>query len=213
MTNIFASSEKISRKAELFDLAVRALSDQGFKVERVERSGKSSVRRITKGGKSQVATIRTSQDCWIAFPRNEQDTGWNTLDDADVVIAASVDDRDTPRFANIHLIPADEMRKRFDRARAAKLKAGHVIPEKRGVWLSLYKQEANEPVNLVGAGVGRQYPPIARFELVADEEASLRTEDISPQPAGARFTIADAKKKLAAFYDVPEFAITITISH
>src|SRR5215211_6733142 len=121
MTNIFSHPEKASRKTELFALAIRALADRGYKVERIDRSGKASVRRIIKGGKSQVATIRTSQDGWIAFPRNEGDTGWNTLDGADVVIAASVDDKETPRFANIHLIPAVEMRKRFDRARDAKL--------------------------------------------------------------------------------------------
>jgi hypothetical protein len=212
MTNIFAAPEKNLRKNELFDLALQALSEQDYLVERVKGSGKSSLRRITKGGKSQIATIRTSQDCWIAFPRNENDVGWSTLEDADVVVAASVDDKYEPRFANIHLIPANEMRKRFDRARDAKLRAGHVIPERRGVWLSLYKQEANEPVNLVGAGAGIQYPPIARYELDTEENSS-DTEEVPPPPVQERFTIADAKRKLAAFYDVPESAITITISH
>jgi hypothetical protein len=216
MPNIFAVPEKGLRKTQLFDLALQALAEQGYLVERVRGSGKSSLRRITKDGRSQIATIRTSQDCWIAFPRNENDVGWSTLEDADVVVATSVDDKYEPRFANIHLIPADEMRKRFDRARDAKLAAGHVIPEKRGVWLSLYKQEANEPVNLVGAGAGIQYPPVARFELEAGEEIADAEEVSSPPvspPVGERFTITDAKKKLAAFYDVPESAITITISH
>jgi hypothetical protein len=216
MTNIFAAPEKSARKTQLFDLALQALAEHDYLVERVKGSGKSSLRRITKGGKSQIATIRTSQDCWIAFPRNENDVGWNTLDDADVVVAVSVDDKYEPRFANIHLIPADEMRKRYDRARDAKLRAGHVIPEKRGVWLSLYKQEANQPVNLVGAGAGIEYPPIAQYELELGEEIADAEEVASPpvSPAvGERFTIADAKKKLSAFYDVPESAITITISH
>lgn len=212
MTNIFGTPEKRSRKTELFELALQALSQQGYATNRVKGSGKSSVRRITKDGESQVVTIRTSQDCWIAFPRNDNDDGWSTLENADIVIAASVDNKDDPRFANIHLIPADEVRKRFDRARAAKLKAGHVIPEKRGVWLSLYKHEANEPVNLVGAGVGIQYPPIARFPL-GEDYAAAEPDDIAPSPPQERFTIADAKKKLAAFYDVPESAIIITISH
>lgn len=209
MTDIFAKPEKLSRKTELFELAMQALKENGYKVERVEGSSKSSIRRITKGGKSQVATIRTSQDTWLAFPRNEENTAWATLELADVVIAASVDSRETPRFANIHLIPADEMRARFDRARDARKKAGHVIPERRGVWISLYKQETNDPVSLVGAGAGLKYPPLARYAL--GEDRAITVEE--PVQDTERFTIADAKKKLAAFYDVPETAITITISH
>jgi hypothetical protein len=210
MTDIFGRPEKLSRKTELYDLALLALRELGYTVERVEGSRKSSVRRITKNGKSQIVTIRTSQDTWIAFPRNDDDTAWEPLSEVDVVVAASVDDKDDPKFACIHLIPAREMVERFDRARNAKKKAGHVIPEKRGVWLSLYKEEASEPVNLVGAGAGLKHPPIAKYELGAfHASVEKETAELSPE----RFTIAEAKKKLAAFYDVPESAITITISH
>ena len=81
MTDVFKEPEKLSRKTELFEIAVDALKDQGYTVERIARVGKSSIRKITKNGKSQVATIRTSQDTWIAFPRNDTDTGWGTLED------------------------------------------------------------------------------------------------------------------------------------
>lgn len=206
MTNIFKDPEKGSRKTELFDIAVKALQDNGYKVERIERIGKSSIRRISKNGKSQIATIRTSQDTWIAFPRNDKDTGWKTLEDADVVVAASVDNRHDPRFAKIHIIPADNMRARFDKAREARLKAGNTIPHGRGVWLSIYDKEQREPVNLVGGGVGLEFPAIATVPLGEGVPAV-------PVFASERFTIADAKRKLAVFYDVPEEAITITITH
>jgi hypothetical protein len=72
---------------------------------------------LTKGGKTKLISIRTSQSTWIAFPRDEKDEKWGTLSDVDAVVAAWVDDAETPRFAQVHLIPGDEMRDRFDRAR------------------------------------------------------------------------------------------------
>src|SRR5215475_5360956 len=102
MTNIFGSSEKASMKTHLFDIGVKALENAGFDVERVQGSGKSSVRRISKGSTSKIVSIRTSQDTWIAFPRTEKDKGWRTLDEVDAVVAVSVDDRQTPKFAKVH---------------------------------------------------------------------------------------------------------------
>lgn len=214
MTNIYGDPKKHVRKVELFDIAVQELQNAGYTVGRIPRSGKSSLRLLTKDRKSVVATIRTTQDTWIAFPRNDDDTAWNTLKEAEVVVAASVDDRDNPRNANIHIIPADEMRARFDRSREAKIKAGHVMPKGRGVWLSLYDKEANHPVSHVGAGAGIAYPPIATVPLDGTGQApETKVQPPIQTSTQERFTIADAKRKLAAFYEVPEAAITITISN
>jgi hypothetical protein len=60
---------------------------------------------LTKGGKTKLISIRTSQSTWIAFPRDEKDEKWGTLSDVDAVVAAWVDDAETPRFAQVHLIP------------------------------------------------------------------------------------------------------------
>jgi hypothetical protein len=79
MQNVFGRPEKASMKIHLFDIGVSILEKTGWKVERVQGSGKSSVRRITKGTVSKVVSIRTTQDTWIAFPRTEKDGGWRTL--------------------------------------------------------------------------------------------------------------------------------------
>jgi len=92
-------------KSALFGAAIAALESDGWKVEKVAGSGKSSVRRITKGKDSKVVSIRTTQDRSIAFPRIEGDKSWRTLDEVDAVVAASVDDKESPHFANIHLLP------------------------------------------------------------------------------------------------------------
>ena len=78
-----------------------------------------------------------------------------------------------------------------------------------GVWLSLYHQEAKDPVRRVGAGAGLKHPPIARVPLseVNEEDADLV---LPPQPAGD-LTIAEAKERLAAAFGVDPASVKVTI--
>jgi hypothetical protein len=215
MTNVSETPEKVAIRYELFRIAVEALEKQGWNVERIARSGKSSVRRITKGKTTKTISIRTTQDKWIAFPRNRKDDAWATLADVDYVVAASVDDRDNPRFAHVHMIEGDEMRARFDRAYAARKKAGHVVPNGRGVWVSLYEKESNDPVSHVGAGAGLAHPAIAieplRGEATAKADEGLdHRQDVELEDGP--LTIAEAKRRLALSLGVNEADIKITIS-
>jgi hypothetical protein len=215
MTNVSATREKLSIRARLFRAAETALEKEGWKVERIPRSGKSSVRRIIKGKLQKTVSIRTSQDTWIAFPRTPDDRAWATLADVDYVVAASVDDRDNPQFAQVHLIEGNEMRARFDRAYAARKKAGYTLPIGRGIWLSLYEQESQDPVTLVGAGAGLDNPGIARLPLTG-QESDLTLEEADSQPLEdvkeAPLTIAQAKRRLALSLGVSEADIKITIN-
>jgi len=211
MTNIFGSSEKASMKAHLFDIGVKALENVGWKVERVQGSGKSSVRRISKGSASKIVSIRTTQDTWVAFPRTEKDKGWRTLDEVDAVVAVSVDDRHNPKFAKVHMIDGDDMRDRFNRAYAARKKAGHSIPVGRGVWVSLYLPEAQDPVSHIGAGAGLKFPAIATVPLNPDMIAAQAASDRDPQMEEAPLTIAEAKRRLAIALGVDPANIKITV--
>lgn len=217
MTNVYASPEKVSMKSHLFKTAVEALEGAGWKVERVPGSGKSSVRRITRGAESKVVSIRTTQDTWIAFPRLDDDSGWRTLDEVDAVVPVSVDDRDNPRFVNVHLVDGDEMRDRFNRAYAARKKAGHSIPIGRGVWVSLYLPEANDPPTHVGAGAGLKFKPIATVPLSPEVVATIDDQDDDAQPSApaideeAPLTIAEAKRRLAKAFGVDAASIKITV--
>src|SRR5271156_6771682 len=149
MTNIFSTPDKGPRRDQLFLIGLQALEREGWRVERIPGIGKSSVRRIARAGKSRKISIRTSQNTWIAFPRNKADNGWGTLSDVDVVLAVSVDDAQSPKFAQVHMIEADEMRLRFDRAYRARVAAGYSIQLGRGVWVSLYEFDAPDPVTHV----------------------------------------------------------------
>lgn len=173
MTNVFATKEKVDLRNMLFNLGVETLQEQGWKVERVPGSGKSSMRRISKDKESKVVSIRTSQDTYIAFPRDKDDKSWVTLGEVDAVVAVSVDDYYDPQFAQVHIIDGKEMRDRFDRAYAARLEAGHTIPLGRGVWVPLYIPDpADTPSNTpshVGGGAGLVHPPIKRVPLNSDD--------------------------------------------
>lgn len=218
MTNIFGTTKKGSMKTRLFQIAVDALGGDGWTVERIAGSGKSSVRRITKGDESKVVSIRTTQDMWIAFPRTEGDKSWRTLDEVDAVVPVSVDDKDDPKFAKVHIIDGDEVRARFNRAYEARKDAGHKIPIGRGVWVSLYLPEANDPVSHVGAGAGLKFPPIATVPLVpedASEEAAsgdeTKASSISTPSGEAHLSIAEAKRRLAETFGVDPSSIRITV--
>lgn len=218
MTNVSASPQKISRRRVLFERALQALEQDGWKIQKGSVGGKSSLRRMTKGGETKIVTIRTSQDAWIAFPRNEDNTGFSTLEEADYVVAASLDDKHAPKFVSIHLIPGDEMRDRFERAYAARHAAGHVFHEGRGLWLSLYDEDSFNPVSHVGGGAGLKFPAIARYALDDvslpddEEENELREPDeVAPPQPVARLTIAEAKRLLAESLGVEVSAIKITI--
>lgn len=210
MTDIFGSPQKGAMKTQLFQAGVNALERAGYAVERVQGSGKSSVRRIVKGKVSKVVSIRTTQDTWIAFPRTEHDKGWRTLDDVDLVVAVSVDDRHDPKFAKVHMLDGDEMRDRFNRAYAARKHAGHTIPIGRGVWVSLYIPEGRDPVSHVGAGAGLKTLPIATIPL--SDEVSLSVESVSDVENDCEpLSILEAKRRLAITLGVKPENIRITV--
>ncbi|MFG6081583.1 hypothetical protein ACEUZ9_002207 [Paracoccus litorisediminis] len=216
MTNIFGRPGKLTNKNFLFSAAVTALEGEGWKVEKIRGSGKGSVRRITRGGESKTVSIRTTQDTWIAFPRDAEDKVWSTLDGVDAVVAASVDDRYDPKFAQIHMLDGDDVRARFDRAYKARLDAGYQMTTGRGMWVSLYHREATEPVTQVGAGAGLATPPFARFAL-ADLAPMTRGDELDNdvdavgEQDEAPLTIAEAKRRLALTFGVDPESITIKI--
>jgi hypothetical protein len=226
MTNVSGTPKKLATRKGLFALAVKALEADGWTVSRVPRGGKASLRRITRGRETHKVSIRTSQDAWIAFPRTSDGAGWVTLDEVDFVVAASVDEKHNPTVARVHMIPGDDARSRFNRAYAARKKAKHTLPAGRGVWLSLYDEEAADPVTHVGAGMGIAHPAIAELDLirnslppsgdVADGVEEVDEDDLAasaPPTAEMPLTIPEAKRRLAAALGVPESAVKITIEH
>lgn len=210
MANVTATPEKKEIRIALVNAAVSALESQGWTVKKVKGTGRGRVRRITRGNESRLAVIRTTQDTWIAFPRNADDTEWVTLSEIDLVVASSVDDPSNPRFALVHLIEGDDMRDRFNRAYIARRAAGHTIPKGRGVWLSLYNEDGTSPVQRVGAGAGLKNPAIARIPLEQSNNAASEATDEAIRGT-VPLTIAEAKARLAKTFGVSPSDVKITI--
>lgn len=213
MTNIFKTPEKVSIKTKLFNCGVAALEQDGWKVERIPKVGKSSVRRIVREGENKVVTIRTTQDTYIAFPRNDDDTEWVTLSMVDMVVAVSVDDAENPRFAKVHFIDGDEMRDRFNRSYDARIAAGHTIGTGRGMWLGLYDPEQHDLPSHVGAGAGLAHPPVATFPLgdASDLQPAPSTSQSGFNLASAPLSISEARRLLAETFGVDPSNVEITI--
>lgn len=211
MTNVFGTPDKVATKARLFQIGINALEKEGWNVERIPKIGKSSVRRIKRGSQTKIVTIRTTQNTDIAFPRNDEDTDWNTLDMVDAVVAVSVDNPDHPRFANVHFIDGDDMRDRFNRAYAARKKAGHSIPIGRGVWLGLYLPDGDETLYHVGAGAGLTYPPIAVMPLEVATSTHVEEERSEVAVEDGPLSIAEARRRLAKTFGIEPGNVKIII--
>jgi hypothetical protein len=144
--------------------AKRGAKAQGYELERLPGRGLSNIWTIAKNGKTQRAAIRTTRDRWIAFPPLAKGTKWKTLDEVDSVIVASVDSKEEPENIEVFILPADEVRKRFDAAYAARVKAGLVLRDNFGMWvrLDLDKRDAHAAV---GSGIIEKYKRVAVFSI------------------------------------------------
>jgi hypothetical protein len=132
------------------------------------------------------------------------------LKDVDAVVAVSVDDREKPRFALVHMIDGNEMRDRFDRAYKARLKAGHTIPIGRGVWLPLYIEDST--ASHVGGGAGLAHPAISRVPLKLEElPTHIEPPEVNDKDKEPLLTLQEAKRRLAITLGVDPSNIKIII--
>lgn len=188
------------------------LEQAGWRVERIQGIGKSSVRRIVKGSERHTVSIRTTQDCWIAFPRKDDGSGWVTLDDVDYVVAVTVDDKNDPKEASVFMLEGDEMRDRFDRTYRARLDAGHSIPVGRGVWVSMFVAEDQNAPSTVGGGIALGKKPLLSVKLDSQIDAGeANSPSRSVEADDAPLTIADAKTRLAKSLGIDPEKIKIMI--
>jgi len=148
----------------MVNAALRAMEGQGYKLTRMPGRGLSNIWRMEKGGKVEVVAIRTTRDRWIAFPPLEGGKKWKTLDDVQHVLVAVVDSRDDPQAVDVHLIPADVVRQRFNASYKARVNNGHNMIDNYGMWVKL---DAGNPgvVSESGAGLALDYPAIASYSL------------------------------------------------
>ena len=225
MTNIYKTPEKKEIRDRLFNAALRALRERGWTTSRVSGAGRSSVRRIAKDGREVLVSIKTTQDRFIGFVPSEDGNSWETLDDVEMIIVASVDDSVPPRTALVHQFDAAEVQSRFDLTMKVRRASGIKDKESgRGPWLPLYKRDPTKP-RYAGGGLGLDFPPIARYALadlpakreIDSEIPAVGVKTPAPEkgskipPTSGSSVIAEAKRLIARGLNVPESAIRITI--
>lgn len=195
----------------LVDTALQALEEKGYRARKVPRKGRQNIWSIEQDGDEKLIAIRTSQDRWFAFPPLDGNH-WKTLDDVDLVVVATVDDKDHPRKAEVYLFPADEVRRRFNEAFAARVEAGRTGMSDFGMWVALDIHETGG-ANDVGSGIIESYPPISIIPLEIDTpeltaSSALATENsvISSHNAGqpnVQQALLKARREIATITGVP----------
>jgi hypothetical protein len=150
----------------LVGAAKAAAEAHGFKLTRIPGRGLSNIWLAEKDGVPLVASIRTTRDRWLAFPPLEGGTKWKTLDDVDLVIVASVDNKDAPKNIEVYVLSADDVRQRFNAAYAARKKAGHTQKDNFGMWVGLDVDQRKIAAS-VGSGLVEKHKPIAVYSIEA----------------------------------------------
>lgn len=209
LKKIYQKRNKRYTRRQLFNIGLEFLQRSGWTVEAVPGNRKHSIRRITQGENQRLVAICTTQAQKIAFTRDEASGKWKTLSEVDEVLIVSAGGDDAQRHANIHLVPGDDLRNRFDRAYEARRELGKLgqFP-KLGVWIPLYKDEDQRDSSLVGAGIGNAHPPIKRVRLKA-------TNDIGGHPGkdgpNSPISIAEAKRRIALGLDIDQRYVRVMI--
>lgn len=196
MANLLDGHSETVKWRLLVDAAKAAVTAQGFSLSRVPGRGLSNIWNITKDGKTRVASIRTTRDRWIAFPPLHGGAKWKTLDDVQTVIVAAVDSKDDPENVEVYIFPADEVRKRFNAAYAARNKEGLTIKDNFGMWVSLDRDDRGLAAS-VGSGILDHYKRVAAYsisDLLSEnphEDAVAEELEQYPPEAGGSTTIAE----------------------
>jgi hypothetical protein len=127
---------------------------------------------------------------------------WKTLDEVDVVVIATVDQKDDPQKVAVHIFDRDEVRTRFAAAYKARVKAGILPKDDFGMWINGDPDDRGIPGS-VGAGLFAVRPPIAIYnvqELLKPQASDASVEisagpiESAPPASSLGGTIADVLK-------------------
>ena len=171
----------------LVDAAKQAAEEQGYALKRVPGRGLSNIWSMEKDGKKHLASIRTTRDRWIAFPPLNGGAKWKTLDEVELVVVAAVDSKEEPENIEVYIFPADEIRKRFNAAYAARIEAGHAIRDNFGMWVGL-DPDLRRVASSVGSGIVEHHIRVAMYSIDA-----LLSAKLGPPPYGEDGAAIDQK--------------------
>ncbi len=216
MDNEFLKLSNTQSWRTLVDVSRESVKKAGYELERQPGRGRSNVYMVKKGGKEQLASIRTTKDRWIAFPPLKDK--WKTLDDVELVIISAVDDVEDPKNAEVYILPADEVRDRFNASYRARISSGQKVRENFGMWVCLDRDDRGIAAS-VGSGIIESHTPVAVIPLVdlgggddggGDPDV---VEESSPKTIAS--ILASAKQHIARIADVStdQIQLDLRIEH
>ncbi|MGV3491648.1 MAG: hypothetical protein ACO1OG_10035 [Devosia sp.] len=140
--------------------------------------------------------------------------------DVDAVLVAAVNDRDEPTGVDVYLLPAENVRKRFDEAYAARTADGQVNEDGYGMWVNLDPDTRGIAAS-VGSGIIKAYPAFANYSLhdlgaSSDEEQAEYEENDAPANEIISFkTVSEvlswAREQIATISSIPASAIRLEL--
>ena len=186
MTNRLKEMGETASWRLMVSAAIEGAKKAGYATKRQPGRGLSNTWELTKDGTAKVASVRTTRDRYIAFPPLDGGKRWKTLDAVDLVLVSAVDDPGNPQNVDVYLLPAADVRKRFDASYAARTENGHTVRDDFGMWIML-DQGDDAIASQVGHSLAVDYPTIARFSIdelegqitPATEQA---VKDATPEP-------------------------------
>ena len=209
MSNHFNDMTSSESWQLLVNTAIRALTEAGYEPQRQPGRGRANVWTIEEGGRQQRVSVRTTRDRWFAFPPLDNGTKWKTLDDVDIVVVAAVDDSNEPNRIEVYRFDANEVRKRFDAAYSARIRAGQSEPDNFGMWVGLDVDSRGLPSS-VGSGLASEYTAIAVYSLDqlipenrdAAPNGAEDGEDLESSPGTIAAVMKQARGRIAALSGV-----------
>lgn len=172
---------KLTPSARMYRVLVHAAKmgalESGYQLTRKPGRGLSNVWELKKAGSTKAASIRTTRDRWFAFPPLDNGKKWKTLDDVELVIVSAVDDKESPKEAQVYIFDAAEVRERFNEAYKARAAAGQVLKDNFGMWVALNDPKRGLPADK-GSGLADKFKPVARYNIASlmADEASIGVE-------------------------------------
>lgn len=229
MTKLADLSE--SQRWKLMVMAAkRGAAGAGYELTRLPGKGLSNVYEVERDGKKQRASIRTTRDRWIAFPPLKNGKEWKTLSGVDLVIVATVDNKDHPEWVQVFIFDASDVRARFDQAYKARTSAGNVVRDNFGMWVGL-DLDRRGGVYTAGSGIVDGKEALANFRIeylietlgdsgIADGDVESESDEAQSPLSGqaglaALNTIAEvkewARQRAAEIAGVTKESVTIDL--
>lgn len=203
MTNRLKEMGETASWRLMVSAAIEGVKKAGYAAKRQPGRGLSNTWELTKDGVSKVASVRTTRDRYIAFPPLDGGKRWKTLDTVDLVLVSAVDDPANPQNVDVYLLPADDVRKRFDASYAARTENGHTVRDNFGMWIML-DQGDDTIAGQVGHSLAVDYPTIARFSIDELEGQITPATEQAVEEATVSDIEADGTPEAPAFTTVGE---------